>query len=96
MFIKPIFDRPKSVSFMWPMEVMSKLQEKTDALQRRCLLLGRPGQDQSDPKTSGPGAMTQNQVFGHQTPQPHSALSSWLGSVPLPSLPKPKPILPQT
>jgi len=31
MFIKPIFDSPKSVSFMWPMEVMSKLKEKTGA-----------------------------------------------------------------
>lgn len=68
MFIKPIFDRPKSVSFMWPMEVMSKLQEKTDTLQRCRLLLQRPEQDQLDPKTSGPSATAQNQVFGHQNP----------------------------
>lgn len=28
MFIKPILERPKSVSLMWPMEVMSRLEEK--------------------------------------------------------------------
>lgn len=28
MFIKPIFDSPKSVSLMCPIEVINKLQEK--------------------------------------------------------------------
>ena len=28
MFMRPIFDRPKSVSLMWPMEVINKLENK--------------------------------------------------------------------
>lgn len=74
MFIRPIFDRPKSVSFMWPMEVMSKLQEKTDTPQCCCLLLGRPEMDQLHPRVSGT-EMAQNQFLGKKN---HSALVSWL------------------
>lgn len=38
MFIRPIFDSPKSVNLMCPMEVISKLQgEKTDTHTHACV-----------------------------------------------------------
>ncbi len=36
MFIRPIFDSPKSVSLMWPMEVINKLQMKE---MQKCFML---------------------------------------------------------
>ena len=45
MFMRPILDRPKSVSLMWPMEVINKLERNSRKLRNDVYTRGKQTAD---------------------------------------------------